>query len=227
MTAILLMGFLVGLRHALEADHVAAVAVLTTRARSLSEAVPIGVMWGLGHTLTLFVFAGLVMASGSVIPGDVAGWLEGAVGVMLILLGGDVIRRLIRDRVHFHAHTHAGENSHFHAHSHKVRQTHRHDHVRGLSMKALLVGMVHGMAGSAALALLTAQTVGGPGTGVIYIALFGIGSVVGMGLLTAVIAVPLRYTAKSMTWAYSSLSAAMGLFSMGLGVLAVHGSGVL
>lgn len=222
------MGFLIGLRHALEADHVAAVAVLTTRARSLSEAIPVGVMWGVGHTLTLFVIGGLVMASGDVIPVDVAGWLEAVVGVMLIVLGGDVIRRMIRDRVHFHSHTHAGNEAHFHAHSHRDQPgQHHHQHVRGLSLRALLVGMVHGMAGSAALVLLTAGTVGGPETDLVYIALFGIGSVVGMGALTAVIAVPLRYTARSMTWAYGSLSAVMGLFSVGLGILAVHGSGIL
>ncbi|MHA1598873.1 MAG: HoxN/HupN/NixA family nickel/cobalt transporter, partial [Alphaproteobacteria bacterium] len=80
MTSILLLGFAIGLRHALEADHVAAVAVLTTRARTVSEAVPVGVMWGIGHTVTLFAFAGLVMASGRVIPGGVAEWLEAAVG---------------------------------------------------------------------------------------------------------------------------------------------------
>lgn len=227
MTGVLLLGFVIGLRHALEADHVAAVAVLTTRARSFSQAVPVGVMWGLGHTLTLFVFAGLVMASGNLVPENVAGWLEAAVGVMLVLLGGDVIRRLIRDRVHFHAHTHAGENSHFHAHSHKTRQTHSHDHVRGLSLRALLVGMMHGMAGSAALVLLTAQSVGGPGAGLLYIAVFGVGSIFGMAVLSAVIAVPLRYTATSMTWAYSGLSAVMGLFSVGLGVFTVYVSGVI
>ena len=115
MTTILLLGFAIGLRHALEADHVAAVATLSSPTRTLSEAIPVGIMWGLGHTLTLFVFAGLVMMSGNMVSDTIAGWLEVAVGVMLVLLGGDFIRRLVRDRIHFHTHKHTDGDVHIHA----------------------------------------------------------------------------------------------------------------
>ena len=232
MTTILLLGFEIGLRHELEADHVAAVATLSSPTRTLSEAIPVGIMWGLGHTLTLFVFAGLVMMSGNMVSDTIAGWLEVAVGVMLVLLGGDFIRRLVRDRIHFHTHKHTDGDVHIHAHSHKGQRRHgdaqhRHEHPRAMSFRALFVGMMHGLAGSAALVLLTVGTVGEPMTGFAYIGLFGLGSIVGMAVLSVIIAVPLRYTANNMTWAYTSLTMVMGLFSIGLGGFTIYSSGIV
>ena len=106
MTTVLTFGFLIGLRHALEADHVAAVASLVMTSRSLRQSVRLGAAWGLGHALTLLVVGGLLLASGKALPPGVAHWLEVVVGVMLIGLGADVLRRLIRQRVHFHSHRH-------------------------------------------------------------------------------------------------------------------------
>jgi hypothetical protein len=232
MTGILFLGFLIGMRHALEADHVAAVAVLATRARTVRQALPLGIMWGLGHTLTLFAFGAVIVVLNSNISPQVASMLEAAVGVMLVGLGVDVIYRLIKKRIHFHVHGHTGENTHIHAHSHEGEKAHtssqhRHEHFKGLSFRALAIGMMHGLAGSAAMVLLTMQTLEPVSTRVIYIVLFGIGSMVGMGVLSIVIAVPLRYAANSMTWAYNSLSAVLGLFSTGLGLLTIHHSGIL
>jgi len=231
MTAILLMGFLIGMRHALESDHIAAVAILVNRSRNLRQAAPLGMMWGLGHTLTLFIFGGLVLGLDTVLSEGLAKTLETAVGVMLVVLGGDVIFRLIKERIHFHSHRHHGEKGardiHFHAHSHAgetrhSESTHQHQHPDKMSSRALIVGMMHGMAGSAALVLLTLQTVESVVTGVFYILLFGLGSTLGMGVLSVVIAMPLRYAAESMTWAYRSLTAALGAFSVGLGLLTIY-----
>jgi len=231
MSGILFLGFLIGMRHALEADHVAAVAVLATRAKSVRQAIPLGVMWGLGHTLTLFAFGAVIVILNHSLPQSVIQGLETLVGVMLVVLGADVIYRLIKKRIHFHAHGHPGEERHIHAHSHEGEKGHelsghRHEHFKGMSRRALAVGMMHGLAGSAALVLLTMQSVEPLSARIIYIGLFGLGSIAGMGLLSVVIAVPLRYAANSMTWAYSSLSAVLGLFSMGLGLLTIYHSGV-
>ena len=109
MGSVLLLGFLIGLRHAIEADHVAAVASLTTRSRSLSAAANLAAAWGLGHTLMLFAVGTVVICLDSVMPERVAQYLELGVGIMLVWLGYDVLRRLIRERIHFHVHRHDGD----------------------------------------------------------------------------------------------------------------------
>lgn len=158
MGTLLLLGFLLGMRHALEADHVAAVATLTTSTNTLGSAIKQGAVWGMGHTITLFLFGSVVLLSNSIIPEDMAQALEFAVGVMLIVLGIDVLRKILKDKVHFHVHQH-GDLRHFHAHKHAPgtshsSDSHEHRHDR-FPRKALFIGLMHGMAGSAALILLT------------------------------------------------------------------------
>ena len=224
MTTLLVLGFLLGMRHALEADHVAAVASLATGARSMGETVRQGAAWGLGHTLTLFLFGSAVILMDSVMPQRLANALEFAVGLMLIVLGADVLRRLRKHRVHFHVHRHADGVAHFHAHSHAGEQGlhdpnhHHHEHPRGFPLRALAVGLMHGMAGSAALILLTLQTVSSPLTGLAYMALFGIGSIAGMAALSAVIAIPLRRSARGLAGLHRTLQAVVGIATIGLGL---------
>ena len=210
----------------------AAVAVLATRARSVKQALPLGMMWGLGHTLTLFAFGVAVLLLDTVVPATLAQVLEGLVGVMLVLLGGDVIRRMIKDRIHFHRHRHETGTGHFHAHSHADEQSHAaslhaHEHPHAMPLRALGIGVMHGMAGSAALVLLTLQTVDSFATGIFYIVLFGLGSMVGMAVLSAAMVVPMRYAAKSMTWVYSGLTAMLGCFSIGLGGFTLYHAAAL
>ena len=228
MLAVLILGFLIGLQHAMEADHVAAVASLATHSRSLGDTARQGLVWGMGHTLTLLFFAGLVLALDTVVPERLAQGLEFAVGVMLLLLGLDVLRRLYRERIHFHVHNH-GRLRHLHAHAHPqagdhARDPHRHDHPPGFPFRALMVGVMHGMAGSAALILLTMKTVNSPLEGMLYILLFGAGSITGMVMLAAIIALPLQYSAHSLTWAHNGLKALVGLVTLGLGTLVVLSS---
>lgn len=229
MTSILLLGFLLGMRHAFEADHIAAVASLTTRASSLRSGLRHGAAWGLGHALTLFLFGGMVLFVTSVVPQQIAHWLELTVGIMLVILGTDVIRRLVNERVHFHSHSHGGERAHFHAHSHQGEKRedhdaarHNHHHPSGFPIRALLVGLMHGMAGSAALILLTLQTISSPWLGLVYIALFGIGSIVGMGLFSLVVAIPLR-ASRHLTWVYNGLQAIIGTATIALGIFTMVG----
>lgn len=222
MTGLFILGFMIGMRHALEADHLAAVAALATRSHTVSHTIRQGVVWGLGHTITLFLFGTIILVLDSVMPQRLAQFLEFAVGVMLLLLGLDVLRRLLRERIHFHVHRHAGAIEHFHAHSHHGERYHdpghhRHRHPEGFPVRALVVGLMHGMAGSAALILLTLNDVPSRWTGLMYIGLFGLGSMVGMALLSAVIAVPLRYSASAMTWLHNGLQAAIGIATVTLG----------
>jgi len=223
MLSILLLGFLLGMRHAFEADHIAAVATLATRTNSVWRGIQLGAAWGLGHTLTLFLFGSIVLFAVNIVPEHIVRALEFSVGVMLIVLGADVLRRVIRERVHFHTHIHGNDKPHFHAHSHKGEKkrqhkvaSHTHDHPQGFPVRALLIGLMHGMAGSAALILLTLQTLTSPWLGLIYIAVFGIGSIAGMALFSFVIVIPLR-AARQMTWAYNGLQATIGVATIALG----------
>ena len=225
MFGILGLGFLLGMQHALEADHIAAVSSIAARRSHVADIVKHGLTWGLGHTLTLFVFAGAAILLGHAIPESIARPIETAVGVMLVGLGAHVLWRLWRDRVHFHRHGHGDGTVHFHAHSHAgeaaphQRTAHVHDH--GFRWRTLLVGLMHGMAGSAALLVLAVTQASSPAAGLGYVALFGVGSMIGMGALSAVIAVPLAVSARSLTWANRGLQGVVGLATIAIGIMTV------
>jgi high-affinity nickel permease len=225
MLGLLVLGFFIGMRHALEADHVAAVSSLATRSASRSECVRQGVFWGLGHSLTLFLFGSAVLLLDRGLPEKLATALELAVGLMLVVLGLDVLRRLAKERVHFHLHEHENGVRHFHGHSHAAESSHRHRHGRKLPVRALVVGLVHGMAGSAALILLTLDNVPNLGSGLLYILLFGAGSIAGMALLSAVIAVPLRYSAAGLARLHLLLHGMIGFATLAIGVVTALGAG--
>jgi len=222
MLGILGLGFLLGLQHALEVDHVAAVSSIAARRSDVADIVKHGLTWGLGHTLTLFAFAGAALGLGQTIPEHLARPIETAVGIMLVGLGAHVLWRLWRDRVHFHSHRHGDGTVHLHAHSHAgetvphARAPHAHAH--GLRWRTLLVGLVHGMAGSAALLVLAVSQASSVAVGLGYVALFGIGSMIGMGALSAVIAVPLALSARWLSWANSGLQGAVGVVTIAVGM---------
>ena len=225
-------GFLVGMRHALEADHAAAVATLATKSQSISHTIKQGVVWGLGHTLTLILFSSLIFLLESVVPERLAQGLEYLVGCMLVGLGIDVLGKLIKERIHFHIHQHPNQSPHFHAHSHKGESdhtsfTHDHAHPQGFPYRALLIGFMHGMAGSAALIILTLQTTLSPLTGFLYIVSFGLGSIAGMAALSFVIAIPLHYSARSFTWLHNGLQGCVGVITIILGATVLLQTGAL
>src|ERR1700712_6013748 len=210
------------MQHALEADHIAAVSSIAARRTHIGDIVRHGLTWGLGHTLTLFVFAGAAILLGHAIPEHVAQPIETAVGVMLVALGAHVLWRLWRDRVHFHRHGHGDGTVHFHAHSHAgeiaphARTAHAHEH--GFRWRTLLVGLMHGMAGSAALLVLTVSQAPSPAVGLGYVALFGVGSMVGMGGFSTLLAVPLAVTARWPTLANQGLQAVVGTVTIAIGI---------
>ncbi len=227
MSGIVFLGLLLGMQHALETDHLAAVASINADSRGRRSIIRHSVVWGLGHMATLSVFAGAVLLSQSAVSPALAEGLELAVGLMLIGLGSNALYRLIHERVHIHVHRHGDGPVHIHAHSHAGEsRPHRqvlHDHVHppGFPIRSLLVGMMQGLAGSAALVVLAATALKSPFEGLGYVLLFGLGSVFGMALLSAVISVPLSLTAKHLTWAHRGIRGAAGVVSIGVGGLIV------
>ncbi len=233
MISFLLLGFLIGMSHALEADHLAAVGAMAAREtggrRSL---VWRGVSWGVGHTITLFALCSLVLIFGIAITDQSAAALEFGVGVMLVLLGADVLRRLHKRRIHFHLHSHDDGRAHLHAHSHPQSEGenghghHHHTHC-GFSLKAMMVGLVHGAAGAAALLALTVATVKDPLVALASIVVFGVGSIIGMALLSLVASWPLQGIERHAQFIYRSLILLAGCVAIFIGVDIMLNTGAL
>jgi high-affinity nickel-transport protein len=184
----ILLGTLLGLRHATDADHVVAVTTIVARERSLTRAAWVGAVWGVGHTLTLLLLGGAIIAFRLVIPPRIGLGLEFGVALMLIGLGYSNLRR--RDD----------------------------DDVPKLS-RPLLVGVVHGLAGSAAVALLVLATIREPWAAAAYLLMFGFGTVLGMMIVTAILAVPALYAGNKMRKMRVSIQVAAGALSIVFGVL--------
>jgi hypothetical protein len=224
MISIFVLGFAMGVRHAFEADHLAALATLATRSPGARSGLLQGAAWGLGHTLTLLVVGGTCLFAGAAVPERWATRLELVVGFMLLGLGLDTLRRMRRAHIHAHVHEHGDGRAHWHVHRHQGvahdgPEAHVHAHPRGaFPGRALAVGLVHGLAGSAALFLLTLQAVGSFWPGLAYIALFGLGSVLGMAGLSAVVAVPMRAAARRVDRAQGAIEAVVGVATMAVGV---------
>ncbi len=218
---LLLFGLLLGIKHALEADHVAAVASLASRSSSLRDHVTLAGLWGVGHACTMLVFGGAIVLLGLSLPAALARSLEGLVGVVLIALGVDVLRRARRRRVHVHLHRHGSAHPHFHVHAHDGdgahdAASHEHRHAR-LGRRALLVGGVHGLGGSAALVLLAAEATRSVGQALVYLAIFGMGSIVGMMTLSLAISVPFRFSAQRLGRLQHGLESVLGAATIALG----------
>jgi sulfite exporter TauE/SafE len=220
-TSILIFGFLLGVKHALEADHVAAVASLATRSASLHDHVRLASVWGVGHALTIVVIGSFVVVLGLSLPAALAQALEGVVAVVLIALGFDVLRRVRRSRIHVHVHRHDGGPPHIHAHAHAGEAAHhpshhRHRHVH-VGWRALAVGIVHGLAGSAALVVVAVAETRSISQAVGYLCVFGAGSVVGMVSLSVAISVPLRASARHVGRLHAGIERVLGTATIALG----------
>ncbi|MEO8074649.1 MAG: urease accessory protein UreH [Acidobacteriota bacterium] len=227
--AILSLGFFLGLKHATEADHLAAVSTIVSERKSLLSSAIVGGFWGLGHTISLFIAGVLVLLLDFKISEKTERMLEFGVGIMLLFLGLNVLRKLIKGgTLHFHTHEH-GEHAHVHPHVHEEGhedEPHTH-HGFSFSPRALLVGMVHGMAGSAALMLLVIPTIGSNWAGLLYIAIFGVGSIGGMILMSLLVGLPFHLTASRLTRFSFILQSIAGLFSIGIGLYIIYEKGVI
>jgi high-affinity nickel-transport protein len=250
--SVILLGLFLGMRHATDPDHVAAVATIVSRQQTTRGAALIGSLWGIGHTLTITVVGGFIIVFDVVIPPRVGLAMEFAVALMLVALGlwsvAAPLRRSASARptgevpggVHTHPHRH-GDYIHDHEHGHAAG---RHGHadestplsrldgwLAGLgpyqAIRPLVVGLVHGLAGSAAVALLVLATIRNPLWAVAYLLLFGVGTIAGMMLITAVIAMPFAYTASRFAAVHRYLGLAAGLVSLGLGLFLAYEIGVV
>jgi high-affinity nickel-transport protein len=218
---LLSLGFMLGLRHALDSDHVAAVSTVLTQRPSLKASGLIGFSWGIGHTLMLLLVGLIVLWFRVPVPELVAQVAEGAVGVMLVVLGGLLGVKLVKERWHVHQHDHDGSR-HVHFHSHAVVVDHGHPHWWRESVRPLCIGMAHGLAGSAALLLLVVSSARTVTEGLVYIAVFGCGSILGMMLIGLALSLPLVWSLQLGRPVFLAIQGLASLGSMGLGLSIVY-----
>jgi len=256
LLSIIALGFFLGMRHATDPDHVIAVTTIVSRQRSIRHAALIGILWGLGHTITIFLVGSAIILFGVVIPPKLGLTMELSVGLMLILLGILNLTGFTRwitetftpqspdapghPHVHSHAHTHQqGDFVHAHPHDHEPE---KHGHAEdatpvgwmdrifgqlGLyqAVRPLAVGLVHGLAGSAAVALLVLTTIRDPRWAIAYLLVFGVGTIAGMMLITAAIALPFKYSQSRFARLNRGLAVASGIISIAFGIFIVYQMG--
>ena len=203
--AAIILGFLLGLKHATDADHVVAVSTIVNQYRNAFRGIWVGASWGLGHTAPLIVTGLIILAfKGAVLDfyEDVAPVFEFGVGVMLVFLGLQVYWNLRKGRLHVHQHASEG-NAHLHIHgTHEAEDEPAVEKRHGIlnpgkpffRMKSFIIGMVHGLAGSAAVMLALLPTIDSFLAGISYLVLFGVGTVLSMAIITIVLSVPFAIT---------------------------------
>ncbi|MBI4475146.1 MAG: sulfite exporter TauE/SafE family protein [Acidobacteria bacterium] len=218
--AVFSLGFVLGMRHALEPDHLVAVSTLVSRNNSIARSSMAGALWGAGHTASLFVCGAVALALRSSIPKEFVTWAETAVAIVLVLLGINALRQLTKIwKLHVHVHTHDGSRHiHFHLHRKAEAEIHEHQHHSSNQAKSFLVGMLHGLAGSGALMVLVFATVPSIISGLIYIVLFGLGSIGGMLLLSSIISIPFALSAGRYQAINNGLQLTSAVMSIGLGL---------
>ncbi len=220
---VLVIGLGLGLRHALDVDHLAAVSTIVSERKNWLSSLLIGGLWGVGHTASLLV-AGVAVILARFELGRYEKPLEFLVALMLIGLGANALYKLARGgRIHIHEHTHAGHTHiHLHLHDGKPEPAHSH-HGLKLGVRPLVVGMVHGLAGSAALMLSVLMTIkGSKALAFAYIAIFGAGSIGGMMAMSLILSLPIHLTARSFTRTNMAVRALAGCFSLGFGLFMAY-----
>ncbi len=213
-------GFLLGIKHALDADHIAAISTMISKDRTIKEASLLGMFWGLGHTIALLAIGLVILLLKISIPEKLALSFELIVGIMLLILGINLAIQIVKDKVHIHRHKH-GTNSHLHFHSHKyIRYHHNHTH------KSLYIGILHGLAGSAVLSLLVLSTINSIWLGLLYILIFGAGSILGMMLISSIISIPFTLIPARLENTKNALKAFSALISIFLGLSIIYKIGL-
>src|SRR6202050_2489144 len=249
LISVIALGFFLGMRHATDPDHVIAITTIVSRQRSMRHAAVIGGLWGVGHTITIFLVGSAIILFGVVIPPRLGLTMELSVGVMLILLGilnlSGFTRWITEQHTpaagpHAHVHPHAhGDYIHTYAHAHEPE---KHGHAEtatpvgwmdrifgqlGLyqAVRPLLVGLVHGLAGSAAVALLVLTTIRDPYWAIAYLLVFGVGTIAGMMIITTAIALPFKYSQQRFARLNRTLQVTSGVISLAFGIFIVYKMG--
>ena len=231
--AVLGIGLLFGLKHATEIDHVVAVSTIVSQHRNVWRSAIVGALWGAGHTAALLITGVFVLTLRIAIPERVSHWLEFCVAVMIVGLGATALWRALRKRgdVHLHEHSHDGV-SHVHIHFHDQqtqhearrgpRRTHTHAVAR-VGLKPILIGAMHGLAGSGALTLLILTQIESTWRGLLFLAVFGGGSIVGMLLMSGLIGLPFALTSRNLTTVHHRLQTAAAVASLAFGFWYAYG----
>jgi ABC-type nickel/cobalt efflux system permease component RcnA len=218
------LGLVLGLRHALDPDHVAAVSTIVSESKSLRRSSLVGTFWGLGHSVSLLLAGVFVIALKFQISPRLTLWMEFTVALMLILLGARSLLKSVHGfKVHVHQHAHDG-TEHVHVHVHRPGEKahqHRHRHLIRLGARPFVIGLVHGMAGSGALTILVLATIPSALAGLVYMAVFGLGSIGGMFLMSALISVPFVLTGRRFSVFSQALQVMVGFFSLSFGLFLV------
>ena len=230
LIAALALGILLGLKHSLDPDHLVAVSTIVSEYRNPFRSFWIGVSWGLGHTTTLLLIGVVIIALRLTIPDRLALLLEFAVGVMLVALGAQVVYNFRKKKLHQHPHGHEEElHRHYHAHGAVAAPETGSEHHGAIDLgkpflrkKSYFVGTVHGVAGSAALTLLILASIDSPIAGFAYIILFGLGSVLGMGIMTVLISLPIIVSANRMPNVNRFIQFGVGTLSILFGGLLMY-----
>ncbi|MBI3650693.1 MAG: urease accessory protein UreH [Acidobacteria bacterium] len=220
--AALSLGFWLGIKHALDADHLVAVSTIVSEHKSLWRSSIIGTFWGLGHTASLLGVGLFVVLLRITVSPSIAPFMEIPVSIMLIALGANAVWQAWRERgisIHIHAHAHEGQDAHKHLHLHTHKEHDHKHHLLRLGRKPFMVGLVHGFAGSAVLMIAVLTTMPTVALGLIYIAVFGLGSVGGMLLMSALISLPFVATAKKFSSINNTIRLLAGIFSVAFGLM--------
>ena len=226
------LGLVYGLKHATEADHMVAVSTIVSEHRKLARAAMVGGLWGAGHTASLVVVGAIVLALRVAIPELVASWLEFGVALMIIGLGVVAFRRALRGRADVHTHNHGhGDLSHAHIHFHddgRVATTAKpHSHlVACIGLKPTLVGAMHGLAGSGALTLMVLTQIHSSAFGLLYLGIFGAGSIVGMLLMSCLVGLPFVLSSRKLWGIHYSLQVIAGALSITFGIWYAYETGI-
>ena len=220
--SLLILGFVLGLWHAKDPDHLAAVSTIVSERKSLLSSTIIGGFWGIGHTISLLIVGILVIFLKLQISEKVEGYLEAGVGIMLVLLGLNALRKVFQsEKIHLHQHQHNGRE-HLHLHTHADEKAEENHHFLKFSPRAVLVGMIHGLAGSAAVMLLIIPTISSPVLALGYVLIFGIGSIGGMMIMSFMIGLPFHFTADKFLQFNKVIKVIAGIFSFGLGLFIIY-----
>jgi ABC-type nickel/cobalt efflux system permease component RcnA len=219
VSGLLAVSFVLGFRHALDVDHLAAVSTIVSRRRSLWSSSMVGALWGIGHTVSLATVAIVVIALHQEIPPAVDRALELGVAAMLILLGLNLIRRLVSGRMHLHAHAHRG-HVHIHPHVHGGATDPEHHHGT-FSRRPVLVGLMHGLAGSAGLMLSVVVAIPDPRQALAYVAVFACGTIGGMMLMSTLLGAPFTLVARRFAGVERALGAVAAVCSVAVGLTMV------
>jgi ABC-type nickel/cobalt efflux system permease component RcnA len=222
--SILGLGLILGIKHAIEPDHVIAVSTIASQSKKLWKSSLAGVFWGIGHTVTLFIVGMLLIVMKGEISEKWAMSLEFLVGIMLVYFGIAAIRSF--KNIHVHTHEHDGElHKHVHSHPYHGIHNHVHEHKESSYAKSLCMGLIHGLSGSAAMVLLTMSTVNSIWQGAMYILVFGVGTVIGMLFFTTIIGIPFVLSSKKLN-VNRTLTQTTGLISTAYGIYFMYNLGV-